>query len=56
MQGIEWFDINYMLLNADKCQSSATIATENEKFPFDGNTYVNSKEKKILGIIMDNDL
>ena len=31
-------------------------ATENTKFSFDGNTYVNSKEEKILGIIIDNDL
>ena len=28
-------------------------ATENAKFSFDKNTYVNSKEEKILGIIKD---
>ena len=31
-------------------------ATENTKISFDGNTYVNSKEEKILGIVIDNDL
>lgn len=28
--------------------------TKNAKFYFDGNSYVNSKEKKILGIIINN--
>ena len=31
-------------------------APENTKIYFDGNTYVNSKEEKILGVIIDNDL
>ena len=36
-----------MILNADKCQHMCLGKdTENEKFYFDGNTYVNSKEKK----------
>ena len=41
-----------MILNADKCQHMCLGKdTENEKFYFDGNTYVNSKEKKIDIII-----
>lgn len=27
---------------------------KNAKFSFDGNTYINSKEKKIFGIFIDN--
>ena len=46
-----------MVLNADKCHYMCLgKATENVKFSFDGNTCVNSKEEKVLGIIIDNDL
>ena len=54
----EWFNVDYMVsvLNADKCPYMCLDkATENTKISFDGNTYVNSKEEKILGIIIDND-
>ena len=44
---MEWLNENYMVLNTDKghyiCLGKDT---ENAKFHFDGNTYVDSKEEK----------
>lgn len=46
-QVMEWLNENYMVLNADKghyiCLGKDT---ENAKFHFDGNAYVDSKEEK----------
>ena len=43
-----------MLINVTICVYGK--ASENAKFSFDGNPNVNSKEEKILGIIIDDDL
>ena len=56
-QVMECFDVNYVVLNSDKCHCICLGKdTEHARFSFDGNTSVNRKEEKLLGIIIDNDL
>ena len=53
----EWFFENYMVLNAGKCHFMCLGKnTENETFTFKDTIMNNSKEEKILGVIIDNRL
>ena len=53
----EWFFENYMVLNAGKCHFMCLGKnTENETFTFKDTIMSNSKEEKILGVIIDNRL
>ena len=53
----EWFLENYMVLNAGKCHFMCLGKnTENETFTFKDTIMNNSKEEKILGVIIDNRL
>ena len=52
-----WFFENYLVLNAGKCHFICLgINTENETFIFKDTIMNNSKEEKILGVIIDNRL
>ena len=51
----EWFFENYMVLNAAKCLFMCLGKnTENETFTFKNTIMNNSKEEKILGVIINN--
>ena len=51
----EWLFENYMVLNAGKCHFMCLGKnTENETFIFKDTITNNSKEEKILGVIIDN--
>ena len=53
----QWFYENYMVLNAGKCHFMCLgNNTENETFLFHNILMENSKEQKILGVIIDNKL
>ena len=53
----EWFYENHMVLNAGKCHFMCLGKnTENETLVFNNTTMENSKEEKILGVIIDNKL
>ena len=53
----EWLFENYMVLNAGKCHFMCLGKnTENETFTFKDTIMNNSKEEKILGVIIDNRL
>ena len=53
----DWFYENYMVLNAEKCHFMCLGKnTEEETFIFNGIVMRNSKEEKILGVIIDNKL
>ena len=53
----EWFFENYMVLNTGKCHFTCLGKnTENETFTFKDTIMNNSKEEKILGIIIHNRL
>ena len=53
----DWFYENYMVLNADKCHFMCLGKnTEEETFTFNEIVMKNSKEEKILGVIIDNKL
>ena len=50
-----WFYENYMVSNSSKCHLMCLGQnTVNEKFVYDNIEMKNSKEKKILGVIIDN--
>ena len=49
-----WFEENYMVLNADKCHFTwLGNDTENETFIFNNFIFNNSHEEKILGVSID---
>ena len=53
----QWFYENYVVLNAGKCHFMCLgNNTENETFLFHNILIENSKEQKILGVIIDNKL
>ena len=53
----QWFCVNYMVLNAGKCHFMCLgNNTENETFLFHNILIENSKEQKIVGVIIDNKL
>ena len=53
----QWFYENYMVLNEGKCHFMCLgNNTENETFLFHNILLENSKEQKILGVIIDNEL
>ena len=53
----KWFYENYMVLNSDKCHFMCLGQnTVNETFVYDNTEMKNSKEEKILGVIIDNKL
>ena len=52
-----WFYENYMVLNSGKCHFMCLGQnTGNETFVYDNIEMKNSKEEKILGVIIDNKL
>ena len=53
----KWFYENYMVLNSGKCHFMCLGQnTVNETFVYDNIEMKNSKEEKILGVIIDNKL
>ena len=53
----KWFYENYMVLNSGKCYFMCLVQnTVNEIFVYDNIEMKNSKEEKILGVIIDNKL
>ena len=53
----KWFEENYMILNADKCDFMYFGKdTENKAFIFNNLIFNNSNEEKILGITIKNKL
>ena len=52
-----WFHENLIVLNAKKCcHTCFAIGSEDDDFIFDGTKLPNSCEKKIIGVIIDNEL
>ena len=52
-----WFHENLIVLNAKKCYYTCFgIGNENDDFIFDGTKLSNSCEKKIIDVIIDNEL
>ena len=53
---LNWFEINYFKMNADKCKLLITNHENDISFSINGNIIDASKSVKLLGIKIDNNL
>ena len=53
---IDWFHNNYMILNPNKCSFMVLGQNNPQELTFENFTLKNTKEEKVLGITIDNEL